>query len=239
VSPVAVVTGASRGIGRAVAIEAADRGFDVLVCCGTATDAAHVVADQVRERGRRSEVFSGDLAEPPVLPALCEAARRLGPVALLVNNAGATHSGPLDELDLATWERALALNLTAPVWLAKLLAPDLAANEGVVVNIGSTGGIVGSVHSLPYAATKAGLMGATKTLARMLAPAVRVNLVAPGITDTDLLDGITDAQRAEIIDGQPLRRLGDPEEIARVVLDVAGWTYATGQTVVADGGRVM
>ena len=87
--------------------------------------------------------------------------------------------------------------------------------------------------------SKAGLIGATKTLARMLAPGVRVNLVAPGITETTLLDGITVDQRDRIVSEQPLPRLGDVEEIARVVMDVAGWTYTTGQVVVADGGRVM
>lgn len=236
---VAVVTGASRGIGRAVALESARRGWDVLVCCGSAVDAAEAVTGEITQIGRRAAVFSGDLTDAVTLHGVCEEARRLGPVSLLVNNAGITNSGPLEDLDLATWERTIALNLTAPVWLAKLLASDLADNQGAVVNVGSTGGLVGSVHSLPYGASKAGLVGATKTLARMLAPAVRVNLVAPGIADTDLLAGITTGQRKEIISGAPLRRLGTAGEVARVVVDVAQWTYATGQTIVADGGRAM
>jgi 3-oxoacyl-[acyl-carrier protein] reductase len=158
---------------------------------------------------------------------------------LLVNNAGTTLSSPLAEMTSEMWDAAVAINLTAPIWLAKLLAPELVEHRGAIVNVGSTGGLVGSVHSLPYAATKAGLVGATKTLARMLAPDVRVNLVAPGIVDTDLLAGITDAQRDEILDGQLIRRLGDADDIARVVLDVAQWPYATGQVVVVDGGRAM
>lgn len=233
------MTGASRGIGRAVALEAAHRGWDVLVCCGAATDAAEKVAAEVASAGRRSAVYCGDLADEAAVHGVCDSARALGPVSLLVNNAGVTNSGPLEELDIDRWQRTIALNLTAPVWLTKLLAPDLAANDGSVVNIGSTGGIVGSVHSLPYAASKAGLIGATKTLARMLAPKVRVNLVAPGIADTELLNGITDEQRQLLVAGSPLRRLGTAEEVARVVLDVGQWTYATGQTVVADGGRAM
>lgn len=210
-----------------------------LVCCGSDLAAAEAVTDEVREAGRRAAVHLADLADVEALDALARAARDLGPVTLLVNNAGRTHSSSLAQMSYDGWQHSLALNLTAPVWLSRLLAPDLATHRGAIINVGSTGGIVGSVHSLPYAATRAGLLGVTKTLARMLAPDVRVNLVAPGITDTDLLAGITDAQREEIVSGQPLRRIGTAEEAARAVMDVAGWTYATGQTVVVDGGRVM
>jgi 3-oxoacyl-[acyl-carrier protein] reductase len=237
-SRVAVITGASRGIGRAVALEAASRGFIVL-CCAQSQAGAGKVANEIERRGRHAAVCSSDLATPEGVDTVVTAADRMGSVSLLVNNAGITTSGLLDDLELDAWDRTLALNLTAPVWLTKLLAPQLAAHHGSVVNIGSTGGIVGSVHSLPYAASKAGLIGATKTLARMLAPAVRVNLVAPGIVDTDLLADITDDQRATILAGQPLNWLGAAEEIARTVLDISSWTYATGQTVVVDGGRVM
>jgi 3-oxoacyl-[acyl-carrier protein] reductase len=236
---VALVTGGSRGIGRAVALEAARRGYDVLVGCGRDRQRAEEVACAVSELGSRSRVCVADLCTIAGVQATATAARDLGPVTLLVNNAGVTNSGPFAEMDARKWEQTLALNLSAPVWLTQSLTTDLAANHGCVVNVGSTGGIVGSVHSLPYAASKAGLIGVTKTLARMLAPDIRVNLVAPGITDTDLLDGITDAQRRIIVSEQPLARLGSPDEIARAVLDVSAWTYATGQIIIVDGGRVM
>ncbi|MCU4183268.1 SDR family NAD(P)-dependent oxidoreductase [Acidiferrimicrobium sp. IK] len=238
-SGVALVTGASRGIGRAVAIEAARRGYDVLVGCVGAVAAAEAVAAAITGTGKQAAVCQADLTQVEGLEATVAAARTLGPVTLLVNNAGVTNSGPLGSLDWDRWHATLALNLTAPVWLARNLSSDLAAGRGAVINVGSTGGIVGSVHSLPYAASKAGLIGATKTLARMLAPDVRVNLIAPGITDTDLLQGVTLEQRVQILDGQPLARLGQANEIARVIMDVASWTYTTGQVVVADGGRVM
>lgn len=238
-SAVALVTGASRGIGRAVALEAARRGYDVLVACGQDHRRADEVAAAVCGLGQRAGVCTADLTNRAGIDATIAAVRDLGPVGLLINNAGVTNSGPLQDLDAERWERTLALNLSAPVWLTVGLAADLAACHGSVVNVGSTGGILGSVHSLPYAASKAGLIGATKTLARMLAPDVRVNLVAPGITDTDLLDGITDAQRRGIVSEQVLPRLGSADEIARAILDVSGWTYATGQTVVVDGGRIM
>ena len=236
---VALVTGASRGIGRAVALEAARRGYDVLVACGREQQRAEDVTAAIRDLGRRARVCTADLTTQGGIDATAAEARDLGPVTLLVNNAGVTNSGPLEDLNVSRWEQTLALNLSAPVWLTIRLAADLAAHGGSVVNVGSTGGIVGSVHSLPYAASKAGLIGATKTLARMLAPEVRVNLVAPGITDTDLLEGITDEQRHGIVHEQPLPRLGSADEIARAVLDVSSWTYATGQTIVVDGGRVM
>ena len=194
---------------------------------------------RIEDGGRRAAVYQGDLATVDAQDALPAAARELGDVALLVNNAGVTLSSALDELTREAWDRATALNLTAPAWLATALARDLTATHGAIVNVGSTGGITGSVHSLPYSATKAGLIGVTKTLARMLAPEVRVNLVAPGIIDTDLLVGISPQQSEQILGGQLLPRLGRPEDIARAVLDVAGWEFATGQVVVVDGGRVL
>lgn len=233
---VAVVTGGSRGIGRAIAVEAAARGYDVVIACRKAAEATRA---EVVGLGRRGHVVVGDLAELAAVEDLAETARRFGPVHLLVNNAGVTNSGSLDDLDIGRWNETIALNLTAPAWLSRCLAPDLRDNSGSIVNIASTGGVIGSVHSLPYGSSKAGLIGLGKTLARMLAPHVRVNTVCPGPIDTDLLDGITEAQMAEIVGATPLARLGRVGEIGRAVLDISEWTYCTGQTIVVDGGRVM
>lgn len=238
-SGVAVVTGGSRGIGAAICREAAARGYDVVIGFRTGKAEADAVASDIAAHGRASVAVEGDLADPSAVDDLAAAARRLGPVALLVNNAGITSSCSLDEVTRDDWNRAVAVNLTAPAWLAKALAGDLRRTRGAVVNVASVGGIVGSLHSLAYGATKAGLLGVTKTLARMLVPDVRVNAVCPGPIATDLLDGITDEQLATILVETPMNRLGTPEEVARVALDVSSWLFCTGQTIVVDGGRVM
>lgn len=236
---VAVVTGASRGIGRAVAIEAASRGHNVIVAYSARSDAADEVVSSIRDLGREALAVAGDLTDPGAVEQLAVVAREFGPVVLLVNNAGITNSCPLDELKFVDWEQALALNLTAPAFLSKHLAVDLRKNKGAIVNVASSGGLVGSTHSLAYGASKAGVLGLTKTLARMLAPEVCVNAVCPGMVETDLLDGVTPQQFDAILGGTPAARIASPQEIAIAVLDVARWRYCTGQSIVIDGGRVM
>jgi 3-oxoacyl-[acyl-carrier protein] reductase len=158
---------------------------------------------------------------------------------VVVNNAGLTLSRPLAEVQLDDWERGLAVNLTAPMWLTLKLVEPLRASGGAVLNVASTGGVIGSMHSLVYGASKAGLIGLSKTLARMLAPDVRVNAICPGPIATDLLDGIEDDTMAAIVGSTPLGRLGTPAEIAKAGMDICEWEYCTGQTIVVDGGRVM
>jgi 3-oxoacyl-[acyl-carrier protein] reductase len=123
--------------------------------------------------------------------------------------------------------------------LSQALADRLAENRGAIVNMSSSGGVVGSVHGPAYGSTKAALIGLTMTLARELAPAVRVNAIAPGPVDTDLWAGLPEEQKTAVYAETPLGRVCTVEEISRVTLDVAEWTYVTGIVVVADGGRVM
>ena len=237
---VAVVTGGSRGIGRSVCLEAATRGYDVVFGYHSANEAADTLVQEVEMLGRTAVGVRADLAQDEALQHLAGAARQLGPVSLLVNNAGVTNSGPFDSMTPSAWEQTLALNLTAPTCLSKALAPDLKQVQGCIINIASTAAFTGSLHSVPYGVTKAGLLGLTKTLAGMLAPDVRVNAVCPGPIATELLDdSLSQTLLDQILAATPLRRLGAPDEVATVVLDVASWRYCTGQSVVVDGGRVM
>ena len=207
----------------------------MLSCRSQADD----VVEAITSAGRRATVVAGSLADVGVIEQLAEVATDFGAVRLLVNNAGITNSGQLADLTIEQWREAVDVNLTAPAWLSKCLAGVLRENRGTIVNVASTGGVIGSVHSLPYGSTKAGMIGLTKTLARMLAPDVRVNTICPGPIDTDLLSGIADEQMAAIVGGTPLGRLGGVDEISRAALDISEWSYCTGQTIVVDGGRVM
>lgn len=210
-----------------------------MIAYGSRVEAADEVAAAVRGVGRNALTVGADLRKSDQVESLAHAAREFGLVTLLVNNAGITNSCALDDLQLDDWNDAIALNLTAPAWLSKQLSKDLREHEGAIVNVASSGGLVGSTHSLAYGASKAGVLGLTKTLARMLAPEVCVNAVCPGMVETELLDGVTPEQFEGILAGTPAARIATPEEIATAVLDVAAWRYCTGQSIVVDGGRVM
>ena len=237
-NPVTVVTGGSRGIGRATALEAARRGHDVVVAYRTEASAANDVVAEIERVGCRAVAVAVDLAEAAALDPFIDQIRDFGTTRLLVNNAGLTNSGRAEQMTPRDWEQTIAVNLSAPTWLSVRLAPDLRASEGAIVNIASTGALTGSLHSLPYGASKAGIVGVTKTLAGMLAPDVRVNAICPGPIDTDLLAAVGEDVLDTIASETPLQRLGTSDEIARCVLDVSEWDYCTGQTIVVDGGRV-
>lgn len=158
---------------------------------------------------------------------------------MLITCAGLLRHAALKDITDQDWREAFAVHVTAPMLLARELAPDLAANNGAILNVSSDGGVVGSVHGAPYGASKAGTIGLSHTLARELAPRVRVNTLAPGPIDTDMWAAVDDAARRKVEDATPLGRVGTKDEIARAALDICSWTYVTGQTLVVNGGRVM
>jgi 3-oxoacyl-[acyl-carrier protein] reductase len=236
---VALVTGGSRGIGRAFVLEAARRGYTPVFSYQTrARDAEETVA-MVAALGCRAAAVQAELSDFAAVGKVAAEARAAGPVALLVNNAGIGEDVRLGDLTQEVWERYLAINLTAPCFLVKLLKDDLAMARGCVLNVSSDGGVVGSLHGAPYGATKAGLIGLTRTLARELAPDVRVNAIAPGPVSTEMWDGIPEDQKQLVYATTPLRRVAEPDEIARAGLDICQWPNVTGEVLVIDGGRVM
>ncbi|MCS5498221.1 SDR family oxidoreductase [Cnuibacter physcomitrellae] len=234
----ALVTGGSRGIGRATVLEAAARGYDVLF---TYRDEA--AADEVRTAAggtdRRVEGVAVALDDPDSVADLARRAAEWPGLDLLVNNAGVIRGADLESTSVDDWETSLRVNLTAPFLLIKGLHRVLAANRGSVVNVSSTGGLSGSSVGAGYGASKAGLLGLTMTLAKELAPDVRVNALAPGNTATDMYDSAPDDVRAQWESNTPLGRAADPSEMARAILDISEWTFATGHTFVLDGGSVM
>ncbi|MBO9523116.1 MAG: SDR family oxidoreductase [Nocardioidaceae bacterium] len=231
-----VVTGGSRGIGRAFVVEAAARGYDVFFTHrGRAADAAETVA----AAGPRARAVEADLLDRAALDGLVATVLAHGPVHLLVNNAGTMAHGTLGELTDEGWRRSFNVHVTAPVLLAGGFADSLRATRGAILNVSSTGGVVGSVHGAAYGASKAAILGLTKSLARELAPDVRVNTIAPGPVGTDMYADLPEDERRAIEAETPLRRVAEPREIAQAGLDLCHWTYATGQTLVVDGGRVL
>ena len=238
--PLAVVTGGSRGIGRAFVLEAARRGYDVVFSYRSREAEAARTIELAAAFGGKIESVCADLEDFEGVRTVASAARAKGHASLLVNNAGIGEEFTLEELTRAGWERSVAINLTAPTFLAKELKADLVSQRGAILNVSSDGGVAGSLHGAPYGATKAGLIGLTKTLARELAPDVRCNAIAPGPVATEMWLAIDPAVQERVMEREmPLKRIAQPEDIARAGLDISSWPDASGIVVLLDGGRIM
>ena len=240
----ALVTGASRGIGRAVAAVLAREGWAVCVNYLERRDAAESLVRELRAQGRAAMAFQADIADRESADACVRAAsEELGPVELLVNNAGISRQGLFQDLDDAAWDRLLAVNLTGPRNAVLAVLPHmLSEKRGCVVNISSMWGLRGASCEAAYAATKAGVIGLTRSLALELAPSgIRVNCVAPGCVETDMVRVLGEDTRRMLAEETPLGRLGRPEDIAEVVGFLASEKagFITGQVITSDGGFVV
>ncbi len=232
------MTGGSRGIGRAITIALARAGADVAVGYGSHREAAEEVARDVRRAGRRAVTVGGDMADPDqVRRVASEAVERLGQVDVLVANAGIGPRVDLEDIDVAAWDRLLAVNLRAPFLLAQALAPGMRERAwGRILLMSSVASFTGGILAPHYSASKAGLIGLAHALARPLAPhGVTVNTIAPALIETDMLTD-NPAIAAHLADSIPVGRLGRPDEVADLVVAVVSNAYVTGQTFLVDGG---
>lgn len=240
---VALVTGASSGIGKAIALKLADEGCDVAINYSHNEAGAQEVANAIEEKGRRAMTVKADVSKPADVEAMVELVTGAWQgLDLLVNNAGVVRRGPLLEIDEAMWDQVIDVNLKGVFFCCQSAARWMVPRRrGVIVNISSMRGVEGGSNSAHYAAAKAGVIALTKTLARELAPLIRVNSVAPGYVETRIQAGLSDEKRQAIIDETPLARFGHPEDIANVTAFLASSdsAYMTGQTLLVDGGRVM
>lgn len=241
---VALVTGASSGIGRAVALALAARGCRLVIAYHSSSSGADQVVEEIRALGGEAMAVSADLALRAHCHGLIEASLEVwGSLDFLINSAGTTSFLPIKELDAVDedlWDRVLAVNLKAPFFLAQAAAPALRGNRGAIVNISSTAALNSVGSCIPYAAAKAALNNLTLSLARALAPEVRVNAVAPGFVDTPWVErGLGErlgSVRKWIAKQTPLGRVTRPEDVAAAVLGLLAMPNVTGQILTVDGG---
>ncbi len=243
-APVALVTGASRGIGRAIAMQLAGDGFAVAVNYATNTKLADDVVGAIEDAGGSALAVRGDMADvDDVTSAFTRVENDLGPVAVLVNNAGITDDGLILRMDLEQWNRVISTNLTSAYLCTKAaLRGMVRARYGRIITITSVSGISGNPGQANYAASKAGLIGLTKSVAKEVGSrGITVNAVAPGFIDTDMTGALGEAVTSRAVEQISLGRLGRPEEVASVVGYLAsdGASYITGQTIVVDGGLAL
>jgi 3-oxoacyl-[acyl-carrier protein] reductase len=236
---VALVTGGSRGIGRAIALALAGRGATVMV--GARENHAQTVVDEIRALGGRAEAVSVDVTDPVgVDQAVAGLLARAGRLDILVNNAGVTRDQLVLRMRRPDWDAVLATNLTAAFTCAQaVLKPMLKQRSGRIVNITSVVGQAGNAGQANYAASKAGLIGFTKSLALEVASrGITVNAVAPGLIDTDMTRAISSGAQGEWESRIPLQRLGTPEDVASAVVFLASdeASYITGHVLAVNGG---
>jgi 3-oxoacyl-[acyl-carrier protein] reductase len=235
---VALVTGASRGLGRAIAVALADNGVDVVVNYMAREDEAQACADEIQARGRRAAIVRADVSRVDEVHKLVrEAETKIGPVTILINNAGVARAQSIEEVTEADWDEIIDVNLKSAFFVSQAVLPTMrAAQWGRIINISSTAAHVGGVVGAHYAASKAGLIGLTHFFAsRVAREGITVNAIAPALVRTDMLIRDLKASTERI----PIGRFGAPEEVAGMVISLVQNAYITGQTISVNGGVYM
>ena len=241
---IALVTGASRGIGASIARGLASDGFSIGVNYARSADAAESVVSDIVDAGGTAIAVQADVSDADAVAAMFTTVTdALGGVSVLVNNAGITDDGLLLRMNVDQWDRVLATNLRSVYLCTKAaLKPMIRARSGRVINVSSVSGISGNAGQGNYAASKAGVIGFTRSIAKEVGSRnITVNAVAPGFIATDMTDALGEAVAEGVTNQISLGRLGRPEEVASIVRYLASddASYITGQTIVVDGGLAL
>src|SRR5215510_896260 len=240
----ALVTGGSRGIGRAIALALAEEGADVAVKFVSSEPAAKEVAEQIRKMGRQSILAQADVGDyPDTFRMAQDLLKEFGHLDILVNNAGINSDKTFVKMDHASWRKVLAINLDGVFNCTKVFVDSmLKKNYGRIVNITSVIGQIGNFGQANYAASKAGVTAMTKSLAKEFASkGITVNALAPGFVETEMVESIPEKVRQRLLDQIPLKRFGKAEEVARAVIYLVSpdGDYITGEELSLNGGLLM
>lgn len=233
----AIITGASRGIGSAIAKKFANAGYDLTIACLSNEDMLNELADRlIKEFGISCSTFTGDLAEYETAELMFKDIDRAD---VLINNSGISYIGLLQDMDPKDWDRVIRVNLNSAFYCSKLAIPlMLKRKSGKILNISSVWGEYGASAEVAYSASKGGMNAFTKALGKELAPSnIQVNAIACGVIDTDMNRIFKHEELLDIIKDIPADRMGDPEEVAALALQLCtGNQYLTGQIITLDGG---
>jgi 3-oxoacyl-[acyl-carrier protein] reductase len=240
----ALVTGGSRGIGHAIALELARQGANVAVTANSSLAGAETVADEIRALGRNAVAAQCNIADSgQVEKLISQVLTSLGSLDIVVNNAGVTKDALVLRMSEDDWDLVLDTNLKGTFLVTRAaLKPMIKQRHGKIVNITSVIGLIANPGQANYSASKAGIIGFTRTIAKEVASRnIQANCVAPGFIETAMTDALSQEQRDNIIKGIPANRLGSPQDIANVVafLCSPSASYITGQTITVDGGMIL
>lgn len=238
---VAVVTGASRGIGEAIARKLASNGFSLSICCNNSADKLYALADELREAYSTTILTHvGNIADADFVKSMInDTLKEFGHIDVLVNNAGRAYIGLLSDMRISEWDDLLQTNLSSVFYTCKNVIPNMVHNKsGHIINISSVWGNVGASMEVAYSATKGGINSLTKALAKELAPSgIAVNAIACGVIDTQMNNQLNDEEKNDLADEIPAGRFGTPNEVADCVYSLINSSnYLTGQIITLDGG---
>ncbi|AZT90663.1 3-oxoacyl-[acyl-carrier-protein] reductase [Caldicellulosiruptor changbaiensis] len=241
---IALITGASRGIGRAIALKFAHNGANVIINYSSSQSQAQSLKDEIEKLGVRALIIKCDVSNSEEVNAMfSQIEKEFGRLDILVNNAGITKDGLVLRMNEEDFDKVIAINLKGAFLCAKAASKIMIKQrEGNIINISSVVGIMGNVGQANYAASKAGIIGLTKSLAKELASRnIRVNAIAPGFIKTDMTEVLSDKVKEMMLSSIPLGRFGEADEVANVALFLASSlsSYITGQVIVVDGGMIM